>query len=266
MLYNKKYENYSLNVISYLLLNSWTSAWILSSYKCHIVLRYILHYLDIKNRCQCGTIQQVWDLKYIVMFWKWLEHSTVLSGNRSCGGPVYRLDYIMFYAAVFQNKSVWYPHRILALRLKLNFRIYTSVLFQVKVYIVSSTAEMSICVIFQVEWFLTPPTLAPKDTTTPWSMRWVIFWDCTMCLRVWVNASHVMTRVKRPPHPWRLEICVPIQHQRQNRKLVTTLSQLMTVVALPSTKTHRTTTTWVTQVVPISFLLLFAQQEEPVSL
>jgi len=41
--------------------------------------------------------------------------------------------------------------RLLALRLKLNFRIDTSVFFQVKVYIVSSTGEMSICVIFQVE-------------------------------------------------------------------------------------------------------------------
>lgn len=69
-------------------------------------------------------------------------------------------------------------------------------------------------------------------------------------------SSSVMCICRRPPRPWRQEICVPTLHQRQNPKPATIPGTSAIPVESPRTRTPLIAITWVTQVQWINNLYL----------
>lgn len=66
---------------------------------------------------------------------------------------------------------------------------------------------------------------------------------------LWLLASSsVICNFRRPPHPWRQEICVLTLPQHPNPKPVMIQEMLTIPVESPRTRTHPTAITWVTQV------------------
>ena len=94
----------------------------------------------------------------------------------------------------------------------------------------------------------TPLSTAPLATLTQWSTRSVTVLGFTTCFEVYRRSSHATTRVWRPSHRWRPEICARTPTPRPNTKAATIQSRATKPVAVGISHTHHLTTTWVMQV------------------
>lgn len=112
-------------------------------------------------------------------------------------------------------------------------------------------AVFTLCVFLkfsQVEWCWTLPSMAHLVTLTQWSMRLAIVLGSTTCFEVYQRLNRVMTRVWRLSPQWRPEICAQTPIPLPNTKAAMILNQATKPVAVSTSHTHRSTTTWVTQV------------------
>lgn len=100
----------------------------------------------------------------------------------------------------------------------------------------------------QAELCWIPPFMARLVTLTPWSTRSATVSVFTMCFEAYRRLNRATTRVWRLNPRWKPEICVQTPTPLQSTKAATIPSQAMKLVGAGTSRTHLSTTTWVTQV------------------